>query len=103
MSPFNSPGSKKYKILVWVLALLTAVSMMLAGWAFLSRFSETNQIRHDNAQIWHAVVCAIEVNVANSTKLSAEDKRHFLRFYDRLLVEDAHSYPCDLTPSAAHR
>jgi hypothetical protein len=83
--------------------VLTAVSLLVSGWAIYARFSETNATRKRNAQIWHAVICDIErQTIKNANKnehpLTLPQRKFILRFYDNLLVKDAHAQPCNLNP-----
>jgi hypothetical protein len=87
---------KRWRIIVNFLALLTVISLVVSSWALVTRFNETNRLRDENAKIWHAVVCDIEVQVGQDKKLSHSRKVFVLRFYDRLLMDDAHAAPCGL-------
>lgn len=87
---------KRWRIAVDLLAVLTAVSLLVSGWALYTRFNQTNALRTRNAQIWHAVICDIEQAVVVDRKLTLKRKLRFIKFYDKLLVRDAHAAPCNL-------
>jgi hypothetical protein len=94
---------KRWRIAVDLLAVLTAVSLLVSGWAIYARFSETNATRKRNAAIWHAVICDIEHQIVvnsniNEHSLTLKRRKFILRFYDNLLVKDAHAQPCKLNP-----
>lgn len=98
----GNTAPKRWRIAVDLLAVLTAASLLISGWALYTRFNETNAARKRNAQIWHAVICDIEKQIVASRqnddpRLTAARKRKLLRFYDGLLVKDAHAAPCGLT------
>lgn len=79
-----------------MLAVLTAVSLLISSWALYTRFNQTNALRTRNAQIWHAVICDIEQAVVIDRQLTLKRKLRFIKFYDRLLVRDAYAAPCNL-------
>lgn len=87
---------KRWRIAVDALAVLTAVAIILSGWALYTRFNDSNAARKRNAQIWHAVICDIEQKVVKSKTIPLQKKRDDLVFYDRLLVVDAHAAPCGI-------
>lgn len=85
---------KRWRFAVDALAFLTAVSLLLAGWAAYTRFSDTNHTRIREAATWRAVICSIEKAVIEDKTIPHERKVFALRFYDRLLVENVHTQPC---------
>lgn len=94
---------KRWRIAVDLLAVLTAVALLVSGWALYTRFNQTNVLRARNAQIWHAVICDIEHQIVvnsniNEHSLTLKRRKFVLRFYDNLLVKDAHAQPCNLNP-----
>jgi hypothetical protein len=73
---------------------------VVSAWALYSRFEQTNRNRIGNANIWHAVICDIEKQIKNDNhapRPTDAQKRQYLRFYDHLLVADAHAQPCNIT------
>lgn len=87
---------KRWRITVDFLAVLTAASLFVSGWALYSRFNETNAARARNAQIWHAVICDIEEQIVADNHTTRAEKARYLAFYDTLLVKDAHAKPCGI-------
>lgn len=82
---------------VVLLCAATVASCFAAAFALYGRFAQTNELRKQNAFVWHVVICDIEQSVLKDKKTSPEDKVSFIRFYDRLLVKDVHAAPCNLT------
>lgn len=76
-------------------ALILVFAAGIAGGIY-ARFQQGNKNRTDNARIWHAVLCDLEVATAANTKVPIADRRRAIVFYDRLLVKDAHAAPCGI-------
>ena len=53
-------ASRRTRIAVDILALVSAVAIILAGWALFDRFQQTNERRRDLAAIDHRNCVAIE-------------------------------------------
>lgn len=87
---------RRFRLVFNILAVASALALILAGWALYDRFQQTNQFRAAQAHVWHAVICSIEVAVVKSPHLPEAKKRQSLRFYDRLLVQDVNAPPCGL-------
>jgi len=91
----GNTAPRRWRLAVDLLALLTAISLLVSSWALFTRFSESNRVRRENAQIWHQVICDIERQVVLQ-HYPVSRKRFVIRFYNRLLVKDAHALPCDV-------
>ena len=87
----------RWRLAVDALAILTACSLLLSAWALATRFQESNRARERNAQIWHKVICDIELAVASDKTITTARKQYVIHFYDKLLVRDAGAEPCGIT------
>ena len=99
----GNTAPKRWRLAVDVLAVMTAAALLLSAWALTSRFQETNRARERNARIWHAVICDIEQQIVVNANISEHPltlkrRKFLLRFYDNLLVKDAHAQPCHINP-----
>lgn len=99
----GNTAPKRWRLAVDLLACLTAAALLLSAWALATRFQETNANRARNARIWHAVICDIEHQIVvnsniNEHPLTLQRRKFILRFYDNLLVRDAHAQPCNINP-----
>ena len=83
-----------------VALLLTLLCAGVTSAILYDRFEQTNRNRAANAAIWHAVICDIEKQliINRDGEFSAAKRKAALRFYDNLLVKDAHAAPCGLYP-----
>ena len=99
LAKMHKQGSEFARRLAYVSAFAFVVLSLVTGWALYGRFNETNTIRERNAEIWHAVVCDIEQSLVDQDgKIPAKQRKAALKFYDNLLVKDAHAAPCGLYP-----
>jgi hypothetical protein len=87
-------ASKRWRIAIDFLALISATALILSGWALYDRFSGTNRARADNKRVWHAVVCSIEQAVYKNKTLTITKKRDAIAFYDGLLINQVHTSGC---------
>lgn len=85
-----------YSAAIKILGIVCAVALIFSGWALLARFNQTNELRREQAHVWHAVVCTIEIQVLKNQDATAREQKRALRFYDGLLVDDVHAAPCHL-------
>ena len=93
----TEPGRNlRFRILFGFLAVVTCVSLVIAGWALYARFTETNAIRASNNHVWHAVVCEIEHAIIVKDHLTVAQEKAALRFWDHLLVADVGTVGCGL-------
>lgn len=88
---------KRVRIAVDLLAILTFLAIISAGFALYFRFSETNRNRQDIKRTWHAVICTIEQSVISDKTMPYKKKVRIVKFYDGLLVNSVGAMPCRLT------
>lgn len=87
----------KFTALVFALLFLILGLSVAQAWLWRDRLTQTNRNRADNAKVWHAVVCQIEVASLARMKDPARRKM-VVTFYDGLLTQDVQTSGCGLTP-----
>lgn len=92
----GNTAPRRWRLAVDVLAVLTAIALVLSGWAIASRFSETNRARAANKAVWHAVLCDIERATDARKDISKRRKIQSIKYYDHLLVDLVHTRGCGL-------
>lgn len=101
--PTPEAQSRRTRIALAAASAAVFLSLAAAGGALIARFEATNQARHNNAVVWHGVVCSIEQAVIKSNDLTHEKKLKALRFYDDLLVHYVKTAPCGLVAKLDRR
>lgn len=89
-------ASARWRLTVDILAVVSALSLLLTGWALYDRFDQGNQARQDNKRVWHAVICALETATAHNTKVDVTSRKLAIKFYDQLLTEDVQTTGCGI-------
>jgi DNA-binding transcriptional regulator of glucitol operon len=86
----------RFRVWIGALAIITMLAMLLAGWAFLTRFDQTNKLRSDQDHAWHGVICTIERASIKNPNTTVQEKLQDLKFFDGLLTTDVRTTPCGL-------
>jgi hypothetical protein len=101
--PTPEAQSRRTRIALAAASVAVFLSLSAAGAAFITRFKVTNEARHNNAVVWHGVICSIEQAVVKSHTITHEKKLSSLRFYDDLLVNYVKTAPCGLVAKLDRR
>lgn len=101
--PTPEAQSHRTKVALAIASVAILLSLAAAGGALISRFSITNEARHNNALVWHGVICSIENFTVQRSDISREKKVTALKFYDNLLVQNVKTTPCGLVEKLNRR
>lgn len=74
-----------------LLAIVVAISV-----STFYRVEQGRANRANNAKVWHAVICSLEVATLNSKTATPARIKAAIRLYDELLIEDVHTSGCGL-------
>ena len=87
-------ASKRWRIAIDFLALISAAALILSGWALYDRFSGTNHARAENKRVWHAVICSIEQAVYKNKTLTVVKKRDANQMWEASEILDQACEAC---------
>ena len=73
-------------VLMIAAATVIAGSFVIAGLALAGWFSDTDQLRKENAQAWHEVLCLAQKQMAVNPLTTAADRQEAQKFYAEALV-----------------
>lgn len=86
-------ASKRFRLAINSLAVLTVMSLLLASYVFYGRITESRDTQHNTVQAIRTVLCFAQQQVENDPHVPAGQKLRAVRFYTQALAR-IHALPC---------
>lgn len=85
--------SRRFRLSIDLLALLTVVSLLLASYVFYSRIHESRVAQHNTVQAIRTVLCFAQQQVEEDPHVPVAQKKRAVSFYTHAL-ERINALPC---------
>jgi hypothetical protein len=84
---------KRFRLVIDLLALLTAISLCLSAWLFYERITTSRAAQASTISAIRTVLCFAQGEVESDPTVTPQQKERAIRFYTEALKK-VHALPC---------